>query len=211
MSLEGLLSIIEREGREEARRVVAAAREEAGRLERDAVERLERRREASTSAHAAELRARAAAEVAAVRREVRAEVLHARQALLERAFAAALSPELEETAVEAVRPGLPDALARALACVDPAGASVACAPALLEPARRALAGPSDSTSAGRAADAPPGAELRADPELRAGLRVVSADGRVQVDLTLPGRLERGRPRLAMAALRALDGAPGESA
>ena len=196
MSVEALLSAIEREGRREAERILAAAREEAERLDREADERLERRRRASTSAHEAEARARAEAEVAVVRRAVREEVLEARRALLERAFGAALSPALRPEALAAVRAELGEDLARALACLDPAGAVISCAPALAE-------------AVGEAVGAAPGVrapEIRVDAGLEAGLRLASEGGRVEVDLGLASRVEAARPRAAVAALRAFDDA-----
>jgi vacuolar-type H+-ATPase subunit E/Vma4 len=48
----------------------------------------------------------------------------------------------------------------------------------------------------------PGAIRRAPT---GGLRLVTADGRLEVDVTLAGRMERLRPRLALEALAALGG------
>jgi vacuolar-type H+-ATPase subunit E/Vma4 len=128
-----------------------------------------------------------------VRREVREEVLETRRALLERAFEVALSPELRAEALALVRAGLGEDLARALACVDEADAVACCAPALVEAAREALG---DGL-----------VELRVAPGLEAGLQLASEGGRVEVDLRLASRVEAARPRAAVAALEAFDGAP----
>ncbi|HKK27876.1 MAG TPA: hypothetical protein VKB18_07325 [Gemmatimonadota bacterium] len=205
MSLEALLAAIERGASEEAARLVDEARAEAARLEAEAAGRLARRREASTSAWEADLRSRAEAGVAAVRREARESVLEAREELLERAFAAAVSPDLREAALGALRASLDGRLSRALACLDPVGAVVSCSPSLCEDVRGHLAeirpGPSGE----------PAIEVRPDPEITAGLRIAAADGRVEVDVTLQGRLDRARRRAAIEALSAFYDPPGGNA
>lgn len=195
MSLDALLGEIEREGREEAGRLVREAREEAERIARETDERLARHREASLAAHEAELRASAESEVAAARREARGRVLEVRQALLERAFAAAEAPGLRERALEALRASLRRRLGRAIACVDTAGAEVACSPALAEDVKRALA---DLAGGSGREDL----RVRPDPGLGAGIRIASHDGRTELDITLSGRLERARGPLSIAALEA---------
>lgn len=200
MSLDALLDTIERRGRQEVERVLEEARGEADAITRAAEARLREHREGALREIEARLRAEAGAELAAARRGARARVLRSRERLLDRVFEAAGLTLPSAALGEAFRETIPGLLAEALRCVDPAGATVECAPPLQGAVTEVLdAGLGDELSG------PVG--VRPAPEAETGIRVLSADSRVLVDGTLAARLERGRPRLAIIALDALGRGP----
>src|SRR5512134_3599883 len=84
MSLEHLLEALERGAREEADRVLAAARAEAEQIRTGAETAVARRRAEALGTRERALRADAAVRLAAVRREGRGAILDARHGLLER-------------------------------------------------------------------------------------------------------------------------------
>jgi vacuolar-type H+-ATPase subunit E/Vma4 len=132
--------------------------------------------------------------LAGTRRVARCAELDARARLLDRVFDAAR--ELFPAAVgeAAYRDALPAQLAAALAAAGDDPAVVLGAKALIPRLRAAL--PRDSR-----------AEVRADAGVGPGFRVTAADGAMEVDATLEGRLERLRPALAIVLIAGL----GESA
>lgn len=193
MGVEAMVRLIERESAEEAARLVAEAEARASAIVEGA--------EASAAASAAAAVERA--EPALRAEEVRA-VNAARLRLLERR--AALAAER----VGAVF----DAAAARLAAIAGGREPGRWGPALSGLVREALDGmgagatvhirPSDAAAV---ADAAMSAGARVEPpegpDPPAGLMVRSGDGRLEVDATLPVRLERARGRLAESVARLL--------
>ncbi len=193
MSLDALLDAVERRGREEAERVEEEARARAKAVERGAAERLRGRRDATLRDREAGLRAEADGALASARREARLRTLTARAALLDRVFRSVESALPEVARSPRYLAALPGLLAGALECVPDGEVTIECSPGLEANVEAALR-EADEPATGRRV------EVRPDPAVDSGLRV--AGGSVTVDLTLAGRLERGRARLAITALDA---------
>jgi len=187
MTVVPLLQALRREAEAERDRVLAGARAEAGRLAQASRAEADSARATRVATERARLRAAAERRTIERRRTTRGAVLEARQRLLDRVFAAALDLLPRTGAGPAYRDTLAARLARALACAGQAGVAVRCAPAITA----ALLG----LEAGR------GLDIRSDPGIRGGLRVVTLDGSLEVDDTLEGSLERRRAELSLAALQ----------
>ncbi len=190
MALEHLLAALERDAAEQAQRLLANARTEAAKITGAAEERNARRRRDVIGAHEAEQRATAEVALAAARREARRQVLEARQRLLDRIFAAARGRLPAALRSDAYRAALPVHVAEALAFVGDAPAVIGCPRALAASIRKLVAGN------GRLS-------VTVDAAVGSGFRIATTDGAVEVDNTLEGRLERLRPRLALAVLERL--------
>lgn len=193
MGLEELRAELELEARAQADALLARAREQARRIVAEAEAEEEERfaREVTIAGEA--LRREAQREIGRKRHAAREGLLGAREALLERIFreAEARLPALSTS--EAYRAALPAELERALSHV--AGAAVVeCAPSLAPLLEAALGG--------RA-----GVKVAPEPSAAPGFRVRAEDGRVEIDATLPTRLARLRPELAVEALARLGGGP----
>jgi vacuolar-type H+-ATPase subunit E/Vma4 len=205
VSLDALLDAIERRARQEVDRVLEEARERAAAIDRESEARLRARRQAALGEREAALRTEIEASLAAARREARSRTMAAREALLDRVFGAVESSLPGAAASETYAAGLPEALEDALACVEPNGATLECAPALVPVVSAAL-----TRVLGHAPEED-GIRVLGSPETATGLRILSAGGDRVVDLTLAGRLERRRPQLAIVAMEALGADEGDSA
>lgn len=189
--MEELLAALEREARESAEATVEAARVEVARIRERAAAEAARLRAEHLGRVEAEEHARSARALVEARRRARGAVLTARAALLERVF-------------ERARLGLPAALSsaptrrrlardarEALRFLPPGGAVLECPPTLADETRAAVADRPGVRVEPREGAAP-GIVLRGtDPAAPA------------VDDTLPARLERWRPELAIAVVRRL--------
>lgn len=191
MPLEQLLAGLERDARAQADAELAEARATATGIARDADERLARRRGEALGVREAELRGAAEVALARTRREARRRVLEAREALLERVLAAARSLLPGAVTAEAYRTALPAQLAEALRAVGDGAAVIRCLPALVPAVEATLA-------------RHPQLAVQGDPAAPPGLTVVTADGAMEVDDTLDGRLDRMRVRLALDLIARLE-------
>jgi vacuolar-type H+-ATPase subunit E/Vma4 len=194
MALADLLAALEREAAAQAEARRAAARAAAAEIARSADERLERRRSEAALARETELRRAAETALDEARRAARRSVLDARERLLERVFAAARGLLPEAMARDGYRAVLPRHVADALRAVGDQPAVVRCPDALGDAVRAALGPRRDVT-------------VETDPAAPPGITAGTTDGAVAVDNTLPGRLDRARPRLAIAVLARLKETP----
>jgi V/A-type H+/Na+-transporting ATPase subunit E len=186
-----LLEALEREARDQAEAVLEEARSTAAAITRDANERLALRRADALAAREAALRAAGDTTLGEARRAGRRRVLEARQRLLDRVFAAARARFSATITEPAYRAALPAHLAEALQAVGDGPAAVRCAEALVTSVRAAVADRKDVA-------------VRSDATAPPGVTVVTADGAIEVDDTLDGRLERLRPRLSLEVLARLE-------
>lgn len=192
MAIEQLLATLEREGKEDAERVVADARAEAARLRAAAEEDLDRRRRDRVEPEGRRLRAEAAAALAVARHTARRAQLLARDRLLERIFAAARELLAAAAGSEAYRRTLGRRVEEAASYAGDSPAVLRCPPALahtLAPVVASLLNLTVEPDAG----APP------------GFSITSADGAVSVDQTLTGRLAQLAPQLAIDLVARLQG------
>lgn len=193
MALEDLIAALEAKAEAEAEARLEEARARARSIAAD----VERRLAALTAQRVAdretELRRQTEARIAAARRGVRSAVLEARAELLERVFAAART-KLEDEVIDSpvYLRELPRHLEEMLAYLGD-HATVRCPPALLDPVREAL-GTTSTLTVSASPDAPP------------GVVATSGDGRVVVDNSLTGRLDRLRGRLAIELAAELEAA-----
>lgn len=192
MGLEHLLEALERDADAQVEQVLAQARAEADRITTESTAGLELRRRETTSARDRARVQEVEHAVTLARREARRSILEARERLLERVFASARTELPAAAASPAYRASLPAALHGALAAVGGAQAVIRCPETLAPDLERAR---------------PCGAEavpVNVDPATGSGFRVTSADGAVEVDDTLEGRLERLRFVLARRVLAQLE-------
>jgi vacuolar-type H+-ATPase subunit E/Vma4 len=193
MALEDLLGALRRHAEVDCAAVLAQARDEAARIHREAEEQLARERGRALDSERAERRAALEVVIGNERRRARVEVFAARQRCSERVLGVARAMLPEAVGGPAYRAGLAARLTRALACVSDDPAEIRC-PVALEPHVRALV-----------ADRP-GTVVRAGPAAASGIRVVTADGTIEVDDTLEGRMERQGAELALIISAELRGA-----
>ena len=192
MALDHLLTALEHGAEAEAAALVDAARAEAEGITVETAARLageRERRRAAGEARLADVTARA---VAQARRRTRAAVLKARQRMLDRVFAAAELALRTAEGAAAFLARLPDDLAEARSYLPAGRARVHCRPALRARVRRLTRGDAALS-------------VEPDPDSGTGLRLVAADGSVEVDLTLETRLAQLRPVLALELLRLVGG------
>lgn len=183
MALEKLL---ENEARSEIERIRAEARDRAALIVRQAQEQAQdmlqsRQRVLDAQAQASSVRARSAAEL-----EVNAARLNAGEQGIQRAFELARGELVAVTRV----PEYQDIMARLIAearLVVPQAAVVEVNPSEVDVARAI------------ATDL----EVRANPQLQGGIRLISKDGKSSVTNTLLARLERLRESLAPQISRLL--------
>lgn len=192
MAIEQLLATLEREGNEDAERVLADARAEAARLRADAEEDLDRRRREAIEPEERRLRGEVAAALAVARRAARGAVLDARERLLERIFAAARTLLSDAAAGETYQRTLRRGVEEAVSYAGETPAVMRCSPALAPALTRLVRGRPNLTVEPDA-DAPP------------GFSITTADGSLSVDQTLTGRLEQLAPQLAIELVARLEG------
>lgn len=188
MPLEHLLAALEHDASTQAEAVLSDARAAAGRIVAEAEDAIARRRQDALGARERELRAAAQVALADARRAGRGTVLEARLRLLDRVFTAARALFPEATVGEAYRAALPQHVAAALQSIGDVAAVLHC-PERLVPHIRAVVARQKHVS------------VESEPRVAAGFRLTAADGTVAVDDTLDARLERLKPRLALAVIQ----------
>lgn len=194
MAIEQLIRALEADARGRAADVLREARAEARRIREEAAGREARRREEFLSRVEEEVRAGLDEVVATARREARERALRSRANLLERIFEEAGARLPAAAGTDAYLDALPGRIDEASRYLPAGPAEVECPPALEGAVRAALEGRS-------------GLRIEARREAAPGVRVRSADGRVTVDDTLTGRLERMRPELEIRLAARLEDGP----
>ncbi len=191
MPLADLLSALTREAERDAARLRAEGEARVTAIAAAAAAQVGRARAEQLGAREAQWRAEAERVLATARHAARAQTLAARGRLLERVLAAvrACLPALVND--PAYRAVLGRDVQAALAYMGDEAVVLRCTPALADAVRALVAG---------------NTRVRVEPDaaVGTGVRAVSADGVVEVDGTLEGRLDRLGPRVAFAALHRLE-------
>jgi vacuolar-type H+-ATPase subunit E/Vma4 len=189
--LGDLLSALTREAERDAARLRADAEARATAIADAAAAQADRARAVQLGERESQWRAETERALAAARHTARAQVLAARDRLLERVLAAvrARLPALVDDA--AYRAVLARDVQAALAYLSDEEVVLRCTPALAPAVGALVAG---------------NARVRVAPDaaVGTGVRAISADGVVEVDNTLEGRLDRLRARVRFVALRRLE-------
>jgi vacuolar-type H+-ATPase subunit E/Vma4 len=189
--LGDLLSALTREAERDAGRLRAEAEARATAITAAAATQVDRARAERLGEREAQWRAEAERALAAARHAARAQTLAARGQLLERVLAAvrACLPALVDD--PAYRAVLARDVQAALAYLGDEPVVLRCTPSLADAVRALVAG---------------NARVRVEPDaaVGTGVRAVSADGVVEVDNTLEGRLGRQGARVSFAALHRLE-------
>lgn len=191
--IDGLLATLERNAQAEIARIEAEGRARAAAIADAAERRMQGRRKGTLGVREAAGRAALERALAAARHGARQRVLEARAALLERVFAAIRGSLRDVAAGPAYQTRVAHELDRARAFTAERSTVIRCAPQLAARLRQ-LVRTNGSIS------------VEPDGEISGGFRLVTQDGVLEVDATLEGRLDRARPRIAMAALAALPAA-----
>lgn len=193
MPLADLLAALERETEASAAEELRRAREEAERLRQAASLEGTARLEALLAEHARTLRAAGEEKLVAARRRAEARVLEARHALLGRVFDGALTLQDEARGWEAY----PAALEQDVRSLLTLAAGEREVTLVCHPQDRGRV----------AAAAGDGVQVEALPEVIAGVRLRAAQGRMEMDRTLPARLASSRAALAIRVMQRVE-APG---
>lgn len=189
MALPDLLAALEREAEARTAEELQRAEAEAEQLRQTAAgESLAQVRE-RLAEHARALRASSEETLAAARRKAEARVLEARRALLERVFESAAGHQAEVRGWASYRPALERETARLLALTEGEEVTLLCA----SEDRPAVAGAAGA-----------GARVEASPEVKAGVRLRGAGGRLEVDRTIAARLASSRAALAIRLVGQLE-------
>jgi len=191
--LADLLAALERETEASAAEELRRAREEAERLRQAASLEGTARLEALLAEHARTLRAAGEEKLVAARRRAEARVLEARHALLGRVFDGALTLQDEARGWEAY----PAALEQDVRSLLTLAAGEREVTLVCHPQDRGRV----------AAAAGDGVQVEALPEVIAGVRLRAAQGRMEMDRTLPARLASSRAALAIRVMQRVE-APG---
>ena len=187
MGLDELLGRLERDADARVAAIEARARAEVATIDAAADQASSQARGQKLAGLRADRRARLDRELAQARHAARRDRLGAEHALLDRVMVRAGTLLLELESNEAYLSTIPERLAEALRFVEGRAARVRCRPTLAPALRGGLEGRADVTIE----------ELATMPP---GFSVVATDGSVEVDDTLPARLERLRPRLLIELL-----------
>jgi vacuolar-type H+-ATPase subunit E/Vma4 len=193
MALDALLESLTRDAVAEAEALLSRARDDAARLRNESMARAARRCDDAVARRAAELREGAEVARAEATRAARTRVLEARARLLQR-LRVAITTQLDR-ALDSPNAATLRVLARLLAegahfLPDGALIIARCSMALVEPVRVAAA-------------AFPSVRVIGDTTVGPGVVVQSEDGALVVDNTLPARLDRLWPELAIGLMAGL--------
>ena len=192
--LERLLVLIERRVEREAGGILEAGREEAARVATIANERRERRRAEHLARMEAAGRLELETDLLETRRDAQRRILEARHRFLARARQALEALLVDAVKSVAYRDVLPGHLEEALVYFGEDPAVIHCSSEIAQPVRSLVEGRSQLT-------------VREDPAVLDGFRVISADGALQVDNTLHGRLSSRWPSMAIELLQRAETMP----
>jgi vacuolar-type H+-ATPase subunit E/Vma4 len=189
LGLEELIGRLERDAAARIAAIEARAKAEVDAIEASAAEAAARVSEETLADRRAQRRARLDRELSEARHAARADELRAQHALLarvmDRASALLLREDLDRD--ESLLRALPARVADALRFVEGRAAGIRCRPAVAPAIRSATAGQAGIT-------------VEEDPSMAPGFSVAAEDGSLEVDDTLPARLQRLRPRLLIELL-----------
>lgn len=188
--IEGLLARLERDADGEIARILDDGRARAAAITAASDARSAEQRAATLQRRESTARAQHERALARSRRAARARVLEARAALLDRLFERVRADLPAIAASSAYRATLGTRVERLRVYTGGQPVTIQCAPALVGAMRRLV------KTNGHL-------RIAADRDVAAGFRVLSADGRLEIDARLESRLERLRPRLALEALAEL--------
>ena len=191
MPLPELLAALEREAATTEAALLEHARVEAERLQAAAAGEGTARLTERLAEHARALRGRAEEKLVGARRTSEASVLQARKEFLDRVYHGALGLQGEARTWKAYQTALERDVRSLLALIAGEEAIVRCASADL---------------ATVASTAGSGVRVEASPELVSGVRVGTADGRLEMDRSLSAHLAGAWPALAIALVQKLEGA-----
>jgi vacuolar-type H+-ATPase subunit E/Vma4 len=191
---EPLLRRLEREGEEEAERILKDARSRAAAILRERERQLASRRQEALERRERELTVEDQREEAEAEHRARRELLTAQKQVLESAIA-----EIERLAKERVArcdPAMVEwhvaAAREALTYLPPGEVVVRCPPEMVEPLTTGLAQQSRPFT------------VASDPNIGAGIVVQSSDGYATVDATVRAIVESLRPHLAIEILHRIE-------
>jgi len=187
--LPELLASLEREAEAKAAEELERAEDEAERLRRAAADEGSARMEERLKEHARVLRARAEERLVEARRKAEARLLEARWALLDRVFEGALALQGEVCGWTSYAGALERDVRKLLALTRGEEVTLLCASA-------------DRAGVAAAAGVGPGVEE--SPEIPAGVKLRSADGRLEMDRSLTARLAAARPALAIRVVQRVE-------
>lgn len=188
--IDALLATLERDAGAEIARVTEDARARAAELSAASDQRIAARRAAVLGQREADARAQHERALADARAAARVRVLSARAALLDRVFTALITELPRLAASAAYRAQLPSQVEDLLRFAGDDPVTVECAPALSTTLRQVI------RTNGRL-------RIRPDSRIRAGFRLRTADGLIEIDASLENQVERLRPQLTLEALAAL--------
>jgi vacuolar-type H+-ATPase subunit E/Vma4 len=191
LGIDELVDRLERDADARVASIEARAQAEVQAIEAAAEQVSAQARDAALARRRTERRARLDREITEARKAARADRLRAQHAALDRALsrAAAWLDAIDRD--EAYLAALPERLEEALRFVGERAARVRCRPPLGPRLRDAVAGRPEVT-------------VEEVPAMAAGFSVVTRDGSMEVDDTLPARLARLRPRLLIELLAEVD-------
>lgn len=188
--IASLLARLEQDADAEAARILDDGRARAAAITAASDARIAQRRAATVQRRETAARAHHERALAHSRRAARARVLEARTALLDRLFERVRAELPVVAASSAYYDTLGTRLERLRGYTGGQPVTIQCMPSLVGAIRRL------ARTNGHLRIAP-------DRQIAAGFRVLSDDGRVEIDARLESTLERMRPRLALEALREL--------
>lgn len=189
MPLPELLATLEREAEAKVAEELQRAEDEAKRLRQVAVGEGEARVKQRLTEHARALRVQAEERLVEVRRKAEARLLQARWALLDRVFEGALALQGEARGWPSYAAALERDVRTLLGLSRGEAVTLLCAPA-------------DCLAVTAAAGAGP--RVEGLPGLAAGVRLRSADGRVEMDRSLTARLAAARSALAIRVMQRVE-------
>ncbi|MGO8968928.1 MAG: V-type ATP synthase subunit E family protein [Myxococcaceae bacterium] len=190
MPLPELLAALEREGASGEAEELTRAADEAERLRRDAAGEETARTQARLAKHARALHGQAEQRLLEARRQAESRVLEARHKLLDAVFERALTLQEEVRLWKSYGAALKRDVHLLLGLLTGEELVLRCA---------------EADRAAVAAAAGPGAQVVASADVTVGVRVGSADGRVEMDRSLAARLAGARATLAIRVMQRLEG------
>jgi len=187
--LADLLAALEREAQASEAEELARAKAGAERLRQTAAGEGSTRLEQRLAEHRRALRAQAEAKLVEARRKAEDRVLEKRRELLDRVFQGALALQGEVRGWPAYAKGLERDVHTLLGLLQGEAVVLRCAAPDCEAVAAAAGG---------------GAQVEASPEVAAGVRLGTADGRVEMDRSVAARVEAARATLAIRLVQQLE-------
>ncbi len=188
MPLADLLAALEREAQASEAEELARAKAEAERLRQLAAGEGTARLEQRLAEHRRTLRAQAEGRLVEARRKAEDRVLEKRRELLDRVFQGALALQGEVRSWPAYANALERDVRTLLGLIRGEAVVLRCA----------------TPDCGAVTGAAGGAQVEASGEVVTGVRLATADGRLEMDRTLAARVEAARPTLAIRLVQLVE-------